>query len=199
MLEDISNVHTDFPDFKVSHIGLFVFNIDLMVDFFTQTFGLHVTDRGIVRDTARIVFLSRDPSEHHQVVLVEGRTVPLGERLLNQISLRVASLDGLRDALNRLRADQRVTGINPCNHGNAFSVYFLDPEQNRFEVFADSPFYVEQAVMNPLDLFRSDEELIADTAVKHAADPSFRLVEEWRADFTRKLEKLTSAIQEEGV
>lgn len=194
----MTSAHADFPDFKVSHIGLFVFDLDLMVDFFTQTFGLHVTDRGVVRGSARIAFLSRDPGEHHQVVLVEGRTVPMGERLLNQISLRVADVAALRSALARLQADDRVTGIEPCNHGNAFSVYFLDPEQNRFEVFADSPFYVEQAVIDSLDLQRPDAELIADTAARHGAHPSFRPIEDWRADFIRKLGKSPSATREEG-
>ena len=194
----MSNTDNDFPDFTVSHVGLFVFDLDLMVEFFTQAFGLHITDRGVVRGTSRIAFLSRDPREHHQIVLVEGRTAPLGTRLLNQISLRVGTVEALRGALDRLEADPRITGIEPCNHGNAFSVYFLDPEQNRFEVFADSPFYVEQAIINPLDLHQPVDALIADTHARHAAHPSFVPVEEWRAEFTRKLGKAGATGSEGG-
>lgn len=191
----MSSAIAEFPDFVVSHIGLFVFDLDAMVDFFTGTIGLHITDRGLVRETSRIVFLSRDPREHHQIVLIEGRTAPPGQQLLNQISLRVGSVEALRDALDRLEGDPRVTAIQPCNHGNAFSVYFLDPEQNRFEVFADSPFHVEQAVIEPLDLRRPLDELIAETRARHAEHPSFVPAAEWRAAFAARLGKVA---EEEG-
>lgn len=186
----MSNATAGFPDFTVSHIGLFVFDLDAMVDFFTGTIGLHVTDRGLVRGMSRIVFLSRDPREHHQIVLIEGRTAPLGQQLLNQISLRVGSIEVLRDALDRLEDDARVTDIQPCNHGNAFSVYFRDPEHNRFEVFADSPFHVEQAVIEPLDLRRPLDELIAETRARHAGHPSFTPMADWQAAFAGKLGKI---------
>lgn len=181
--------HTEpaFPDFRVSHVGLFVFDLDAMVSFFTQVLGLHVTDQSVVRGSSRVVFMSRDPTEHHQIVLIEGRTAPVDDKLLNQISLRVGSVEALRSALEWLRRESRVTEIDPCNHGNSFSVYFRDPEQNRFELYTDSPFYVRQAVLGDLDLDQSDEALIAGTRARHEADPTFRPVEDWRADFARQL------------
>jgi catechol 2,3-dioxygenase len=183
----VRNSLVEFPNFTVGHVGLFVFDIDLMVDFFTRTCGLHITDQSVVRQSSRVVFLSRDPAEHHQIVLVEGRTSATELKLLNQISLRVRTVDDLRDAMARLEQDPRVTEIDPCNHGNAFSVYFRDPERNRFELYLDSPFYVKQAVLAHLDLQQTDAQLIASTQARHAADPSFRLVEQWRTDFAKKL------------
>jgi catechol 2,3-dioxygenase len=180
-------VDPGFPNFKVSHFGLFVFDIDLMVDFFSQVLGVQITDRGTVRGSSRVVFMSRDPDEHHQIVLVEGRTASPDEKLLNQISLRVSSLDALRQALELLKREPRVSDIDPCNHGNAFSVYFRDPEGNRFELYTDSPFYVQQAVLGDLDLEASNEEVIASTKARHQNDPTFRSVEDWRSEFRQRL------------
>ena len=43
-----------------------------MEDFYTRVLGLSVTDRATIRG-ADVVFLSRNPDEHHQIVLVSGR------------------------------------------------------------------------------------------------------------------------------
>ena len=150
-----------------------------MVGFYTTTFGLLVTDRGIVRGDKRIVFMSRDPREHHQVVLVEGRTAPLTAELLNQISLRVSSLEDLR-RVEKILELNGATEIERSNHGNAFSLYFRDPERNRLEVFTDSPYYVEQAAQGALVLEHTDEEILLRTRAEHADHPSFCSAEEWR-------------------
>ena len=34
--------------------------------------------------------------------------------------------------------------LGPVTHGNALSVYFLDPEGNRVELLIDTPWYVPQ-------------------------------------------------------
>lgn len=192
------NSSVDFPNFTVGHVGLFVFDIDVMVDFFTRTCGLHVTDQSVVRQSSRVVFLSRDPTEHHQIVLVEGRTASTDSKLLNQISLRVGTVDDLRAAIDRLRQDSRATDLDPCNHGNAFSVYFRDPELNRFELYVDSPFYVKQAVVADLDLRQSDDELIAHTHARHASDPTFKSADQWRREFASKLARPRDPTDEEG-
>ena len=38
------------------------------------------------------------------------------------------------------------------NHGNAWSLYFTDPEGNGLECFVDSPFHVTQPYADRLDL-----------------------------------------------
>jgi catechol 2,3-dioxygenase-like lactoylglutathione lyase family enzyme len=49
------------PDAQLCHIGLYAFDLETMVDFYSRIFGLVVTDRG---HSARgeIAFLSRDRS-----------------------------------------------------------------------------------------------------------------------------------------
>jgi hypothetical protein len=42
-------------------------------------------------------FLSRNPSEHHQLVLYNGRMDDRNVTFINQISLHYESLDGLRE------------------------------------------------------------------------------------------------------
>ena len=51
---------------SMSHIGLYVYNLPKMEDFYTRVLGFTVTDRGKVRG-ADIVFTSWDPKDHHPV------------------------------------------------------------------------------------------------------------------------------------
>ena len=60
-----------------------------------------------------------------------------------QIAFRVASIKEVR-AMHDLVIANNVDGIDPVDHGNAWSVYFLDPEGNRLEFFCDTPLYVAQ-------------------------------------------------------
>ena len=184
----MSDKSATFPEFSMSHVGLFVFDLDRMVDFYTSTFGLLLTDTSIVRGDKRIAFMSRDPREHHQIVLVEGRMAPLEAQLLNQISLRVGSLDDLRE-VDEIVSKSGATGVDRSNHGNAFSIYFRDPEGNRLEVFTDSPYYVEQAVQATLVLTCTDEEILKQTRDQHADHPSFSSADEWSARMQQRLDE----------
>src|SRR6187399_1784975 len=56
---------------RLSHVGLYVHDVPKMIDFYTKTLGFVVSDGA---EDGRITFLSRNPSDHHQVVLVRGRT-----------------------------------------------------------------------------------------------------------------------------
>jgi catechol 2,3-dioxygenase-like lactoylglutathione lyase family enzyme len=59
----------------LSHFGLGCFDLDRLVDFYTRVLGMTETDRGSVPGgTERLVFLTTDPAEHHQLVLASGRT-----------------------------------------------------------------------------------------------------------------------------
>ena len=174
------------PDVAFNHFGMFVFDLVAMETFYTEVLGFVPSDRGVVRGHD-IVFLSRDPASHHQIILVGGRTAPKTEKLINQISLRVPSLEHLRLVSQRVHAHEGVSDINPINHVVAFSVYFRDPEGNRIEVFVDSPWYVDQPHVEELDLSKSDERILADTEARYSADPSFMPLEQWRAEFGEKI------------
>ena len=169
-----------------SHVGFYVHDLPKMEEFYTRVLGFFATDRGIARG-APIVFLRRDPKEHHQIILAEGRTGGPEARVVNQVALSAGSLQDLRDMLAILENEAEVSQIDPINHGNAWSLYFRDPEGNRIEVFVDSPWYVEQPLIEPLDLSQSDDEIHDRTRSAYGGSPTFRPAEEWRAEFGEKL------------
>ena len=131
-----------------SHVGIYVRDIAKMEDFYRRVMGFIVTDRGSL-DTPRgrvgLVFLSRDPNEHHQLVLATGRPEHLDFNLVNQMSFKVPGLTYLRAMYPQLKAEKDVAEILPATHGNAISIYFRDPEGNRIECFFDTPALVLRA------------------------------------------------------
>ena len=60
--------------------------------------------------------------------------------------------------------------LGPVTHGNALSVYFLDPEGNRVEFLIDTPWHVPQPYRIPVDLSLPDEELWASIEQHVRAD-----------------------------
>jgi len=138
-----------------AHMGIYVVDIARMVDFYQRVLGFCVTDRALIRGV-NVAFLSRDPEEHHQIVLVPGRD-PAHVSTINQISFRVVSLPELRRIHGRL-VEETVASLNPTNHGGSWSVYFSDPEGNRIELFVQTPWYLPP-VSIPLDLTLSDAEI----------------------------------------
>lgn len=171
------------PRMAFSHIGLFVADMTTMVSFYTGVLGFSVTDRADIRG-AGVVFLSRDPDEHHQIVLVPGRD-PQTPSTVNQISFRAVSLPELR-RLHRQLVDLQVSGLNPTNHGGSWSVYFLDPEGNRIELFAQTPWYMPP-VSVPLDLALSDDEIYRLTEAMVLATPGSMKRSEWRSQLQQRL------------
>ena len=170
---------------QLSHVGLFVRDLEPMVAFYRDVMGFAVTDRGSVRN-AELTFLSRNPKDHHQIVLATGRPEGLPDRILNQLSFRLGSLDELKAFHRRLKSAP-VSDIDPVHHGIAWSVYFRDPEGNRVEVFVDTPWYIPQPARQPIDLSRPAAEIYDDTKAFCEAQPGYRPFNEWRSDLERQL------------
>src|ERR1051325_2095663 len=108
---------------RLSHVGLYVRDVPKMIDFYTKVLGFVVSDGA---EDGRITFLSRNPSDHHQVVLLRGRATAAATAVVQQVSSDVATLDNARRAFRKGR-DAEFQGIRPICHGNAWSVYFQDP------------------------------------------------------------------------
>ena len=173
---------TSVPELSFSHMGIYVTDPARMEDFYTRVLGFAVTDRGKLetpRGVVDLVFLSRDARDHHQIVLASGRPAGGGFNPINQISFRAADLAGLREMHRRVEREG-VRELYPVSHGNAISVYFLDPEGNRIELFIDTPWYVEQPLRVPLDLSLSDAELWAWVERDARGRAGFKPVEVWR-------------------
>ncbi len=172
-----------------SHLGLHVNDLEVMAKFYTELFALQITDRGplAIPGNPNIVFLSSNADEHHQIALVEGRRDGgISGGVLHQISFRVDGLPGLR-RLKVAAEELGVTEFMPLNHGNAWSLYFADPEGNTIEAFATSPWHVRQPVTDALDFDDSDEEIRAKTEARYASTPDFEPMEAWRAAFAERL------------
>jgi catechol 2,3-dioxygenase len=174
-----------------SHVGLYVRDVACMERFYTRVLGFIVTDRGSL-DTPRgpvyLVFMSRNPQEHHQVVLASGRPADVDYNILNQLSFRVPDVTYLRALYGRLKADPDASDIQPATHGNAISIYFRDPEGTRIECFFDTPWYCEQPMRIAVDMEQSEAEILAQSERIARAAPRFMPREQWVTEMTRRME-----------
>ncbi|PUE18048.1 glyoxalase [Limnohabitans sp. MMS-10A-160] len=161
-----------------SHMGFYVRDLERMARFYKEVMCFFETDRGDL-GPVQLVFLSRDPCEHHQIVLATGRPTDLSFSVINQISLRVPDLATLRTVRDRVTADPDVSDLVCATHGNAVSIYFRDPEGNRLEVFLDMPWYCEQPLREPIDLDQSDEAVMAAAEALARSRPKFRSRTQW--------------------
>ncbi|HNZ90190.1 MAG TPA: VOC family protein [Acidovorax sp.] len=169
-----------------SHMGFYVRDLERMARFYKDVLCFTETDRGDL-GTVQLVFLSRDPTEHHQVVLASGRPADLAFSVINQISLRVPDLATLRLVRDRVAADADVTELLCATHGNAVSIYFRDPEGNRLEVFMDMPWYCEQPLREPIDLDQSDAAILERAEALARSRPKFQSRAVWQADMARRM------------
>jgi catechol 2,3-dioxygenase len=171
---------------SMSHIGLYVHDLPRMEQFYTGVLGFTVTDRGKVRG-ADIVFTSWDPKDHHQVALVSGRPKDLAFNHINQISFRVAAVEDLQAVWRRVKDAPGVSDLRPMDHGNAWSLYFRDPEGNRLEVFCDTQWYIEQPCLEDLDLSLPADQIWAKSDAFCRKAPGFKPIAQYQAEIAAKM------------
>ena len=138
----------------------------------------------LARSRTRGGISTRSPEEHHQIVLVPGRA-PQSPSTVNQISFRVVSLAELR-RLHAKLVGLGVSNLNPTNHGGSWSVYFSDPEGNRIELLAQTPWYVPPISIS-LDLSLSDAEIYSLTEAMVEQTPGHMPRSQWREQLERRL------------
>ena len=167
---------------NLAHCGIFCRDIEKMVQFYCEVFDMQVTDRGVgFTFPFTIVFLSGRGDQHHQLVLASSRA-PDSPSTVMQLSFKVQTLAHLREARTRSLA-LGATRMRGLNHGNALSIYCMDPEDNTVEVYLDTPWYVSQPHGDPLDIDQDDAAIWLDTERIVRTDPSFMPAEEWRRRF----------------
>lgn len=181
----------------LSHFGLSCFDLPKMEDFYTRVLGMTVTDRGeVAGGIATLVFLTTDPSEHHQLVLASGRNEgavldgpvfggSFGAAIF-QLTFRLEDLATLRRLQQRLIAEGN-TNFVPLNHGNSWSVYTRDPEGNALELVVDSPWFMHQPSGEYLDLSLDDAEILRQTEALCRASGDWQPYDQWRADVARRI------------
>ena len=172
---------------QLTHFGIHTTNLDRMVDFYTRVMGFVVSDHGISRTGARIVFMTQNPECHHQFVLFDGRPAEAAYNPVNQISFRLETLDTLKGYRKALLAagiaEHRIT-----DHGNAWALYFKDPEGNPVELYCDTPFYTPQPCGEPLDLDQPNDEILARTEAMCRSRPRFMTRDDWMHEIQNRLD-----------
>ena len=122
----------------LGHVGIYTDDLMKQRDFYTRVIGLTVADEDL-----------------------EGRVTSEDANVIQQISFKVPTIQDLRDYHQRLLAENvKVERI--VSHGNAFGMYFFDPEGNRVELYYKTGLPVPQPHGEPIDLSRTDEELLGD-------------------------------------
>lgn len=170
---------------RFSHVGLYVRDVERMATFYRRALGFVESDRGML-DGRMVIFLTRDPDEHHQLIFFSGLTRPPQEAVINQLSFRLPSLEALL-AFHAELPTVGATDVRPVNHGNAWSVYFRDPEENRIEVYVATPWYVSQPRRAPLALPATPAAIRAETEAWCREQPSFEPATAFAARIAAKL------------
>lgn len=171
---------------KLSHAFINVADLDKVVPFYTDILGFQVTDRGPLNGETEAVFMSQDPENHHQIALADSLQDGDGKRGFGHVAFRMESLDDLRTLKKRLTLE----GIDirrEVSHGNAWSLYFADPEGNGVECFVDTPFHVSQPQGKPTDIDLDDEALLDKTREDFRQEPDFGPYADWQEGMRRRL------------
>ena len=174
---------------EVAHSVLYVHDVDVMIAFYRDVLGFELTDRGPLGKD-EICFMSQTANHHHQVAFITGRDKPEASNNTHHTAYRSSgSLDDLRSLLGELQSRSEVTQIMPLTHGNAWSIYFRDPEFNGVEVFIDTPWHVRQPQGKPLDLTKPTDDIVAETRAAFADEPEFGAITEF---YQRRAEHLAN-------
>ncbi|MFC8662030.1 VOC family protein [Streptomyces sp. NPDC057199] len=152
------------PIAELGHFGLFCRDLELCTRFYRDVLGLTVTDEDA--ELGMRFFSARPGFEHHEFQLVEGRTVgaPADDNLLiQQVSFRVNTLPELIE-MHQHFVDNGVHFDMIVTHGNAFGIYFFDPEDNRCEVYWHTGLPARQPFLAAIDLTQPIARLLEHNA-----------------------------------
>jgi catechol 2,3-dioxygenase len=141
---------------KLGHVVLKVRDARASRDFYVGALGLKVSHEDLERGA---VFLSFG-STHHDLALFQlasGEPPAAEQPGLHHMAWQLPGFDELRDAYRELKA-MGIAVESTAEHNVTRSIYFLDPDGNRVELFCDmveNGFETMQAVgprRDPLDL-----------------------------------------------
>jgi len=142
---------------ELGHVGVRCHDVAKQLAFYTDVLGLTVTDHD---EALGIWFLSARPdTEHHELLLAAGRDVPIGAKLIQQVSFRCAEFTDVLAFYRRFKqADVSLDMI--VSHGNAIGVYFFDPEGNRCEVYWQTGLQARQPFVQHIDIETEPDDLM---------------------------------------
>lgn len=178
--------------YTVSHFEIRARDQAVMEKFYTETMGFIVSDRGVLNagpmKGRELIFLSHSPEEHHQIVLIPTDAMEANTGSgVGHVAFRVDSLDEVRAVYEKVRRLPHAKP-EPVSHGNTWSVYFRDPEDNRIEVFTQTPWHATQPCRFDVDYDQPDPALKDATLATAKALPGFTTTEDWQQAFERRFE-----------
>jgi catechol-2,3-dioxygenase len=142
---------------SLGHLGFYVKDVERSVAFYRDILGLQVSDRS---PRGSVFMTAQDRlAEHHELLIAPGRQDGTANTI-QQISFRCASLADVKD-FHRLFLERKVPIQRIVTHGNTVSIYFEDPDGNSVEVYWPTRIDVPQPFGKPIDLTKSDEEILA--------------------------------------
>ena len=123
------------PD-RIGHIVLKVRSLKRSRPFYTELLGLEVMKE---LPEVKMLFLASNRRDHHEIALAEvgehaGAPKP-GDVGLAHCAFRLKSVEDLHAAYREFK-EHNVPISFTVNHG--VSIYFLDPDGNQLEVYADN-------------------------------------------------------------
>lgn len=176
------------PRLVVGHSTLAARDLEALKTFYCDALGFEVTNYGPVgEDGQAIYFLSQDSGAHHQIAMVGGALKGSADFVMvDHLAFRTDTMDDLRIIKANL-VEAGIENILQIDHGNAWSLYFNDPEGNGVECYVDSPFHVAQPNAGTFDIDATDAVIEQTTRERIADAPEFQLMTDWQANFARRL------------
>lgn len=143
---------------SLGHVGVYVRDVERSVAFYRDIFGLKVSDRS---PRGGVFMTAQDRlAEHHELLLAPGRDDDGKVHVIQQISFRCGSAKDIKDFYSTF-IENKVP-INRCvSHGNTISIYAADPDGNSVEVYWPTGVDVPQPFGKPMDLSKSEAEILA--------------------------------------
>jgi catechol-2,3-dioxygenase len=142
---------------SLGHMGFYVRDMERSVKFYRDILGVQVSDRS---PRGAVFMTAQDRlAEHHELYLAPGRNDDGKVNVIQQISFRCASVADVKE-FYRVFVDNHVP-INRCvSHGNTVSIYAEDPDGNSVEVYWPTGVDVPQPFGKPMDLAKSEVEIM---------------------------------------
>ena len=124
---------------KIGHVQLRVADLERSKAFYRDVLGFRVAEQdpnhGDLFMTLGEDFHTIDMAQHENPATGRGPSRPIG---VAHIAFQVASYDALVDAYRALQ-EHGVVIERAMDHINQRSIYFLDPDGNRLEIYYEMP------------------------------------------------------------
>lgn len=140
---------------ELGHLGIHCFDINKQLDFYARVLGLTVTGQ----DKDNYFLSARPDTEHHELILTNGRESGLGYKLIQQISFRCSEFEDVLGFYRKLKDNSTKLEMT-VSHGNSIGVYFFDPEGNRVEVYWQTGLEAKQWFTEHIDIEDDPERLM---------------------------------------